>query len=315
MKVDLKQLTKYNRIAIATHSRPDGDAIGSSIGLYYGFLQLGKEVEMLCENPVPKKMRFLWGADKFKQTASGKYDLVVFCDCSDISRVGDINLDVRNCKVIAIDHHEGAQIKGENIYIDPKSPSASQLVLDVLRENNIPLNKDVANAIYTGLLTDTGKFANTNVNAKVFTDAAYLVENGAEPSVISARVFDALEGNKYKIIAKALTDLKRIDNGRIAYYYLSTQTLNSFDSTIENTEGVISYALNIEGVQIAIGITDGKHKNEYKISLRSVKEVDVSRLANYFGGGGHKQASGCVLCGDYYDVLDRILFEAQKYTV
>lgn len=314
MKIDLRELAKYDKIAIATHTRPDGDALGSSVGLYYGFLTLGKEVDLLCDCDVPQKVRFLYGMDKFKKVA-GSYDLIILSDCNEFSRTGDLVFDFKNVKkTVCIDHHQTMRKECDINIIDAKSASCSEIVLEILDENNIEITSEVANCLYTGLMTDSGNFCHTNVTEKTFLHAAELFKLGADPNLLTRKIFKLLEGNKVKLLAKAMSDLKFFDNGKIAYFFVSKKTLSELECESVQTEGLIDNALSVENVQIAIAVMEGNKPNEYKISLRSIKGVEVSRVAESFGGGGHKQAAGCTLCGNYYDVEERIVNMAAKYT-
>lgn len=312
MKIDLKQLIEYKNIAVVTHTRPDGDAIGSSIGLYFGFSQLGKEIDLLCDCVVPKKMRFLWGTEKFKLQADKKYDLVIFVDCSGEDRIGNIKLDLRKAKVVCIDHHVQTSKFGDISYVDTKMASACELVLEVLLQNGIIINKNIANVLYTGIMTDTGSFAHTNVTSETFKHAAVLTACGAETNILNRKIFKILEGKKYKLMGQTLNELKLFTDERIAIIYISRKMLNDLDLDKNATEGLVDNALSIEGVQIAAAIMEDKPKT-YKVSLRSVAGIEVNKVAENFGGGGHKQASGCTLCGYFEDVIDKFVRIASLY--
>lgn len=313
--IDLKELAKFNNIAIAVHTRPDGDAIGSSSALSKGFEALGKRVDLLCDCFVPKKLGFLSGVGEYKKTTDVKYDLVVFCDCGDETRIGSVELDLRGTKIAIIDHHATQKKRGDYNMICPQVSSASELVLEILEKNGIEITKDMADLMYTGLMTDTGNFCHTNVTQQTFENAARLVGYGADPNLLSGRIFKLLEGNKYKLLANALMATRLLDDGRIAYIYISKDMLEKCGCAITETEGIIDSALSIEGVQIAAVMTDGVKSGSYKISLRSIAGIDVSRAAETVGGGGHKQASGCMLFGEYYDVEERLIILLKKYTV
>lgn len=313
--IDLKNLCKFNKIAIAIHTRPDGDAIGSSSALKLGFSQLGKDVDLLCDCCVPEKLRFLSGVGEYKKTADVKYDLVVFCDCGDESRIGAIKLDLKGSKVAIIDHHATSESSGDYNMIYPNVSSASEIVLEILEANGLEITSDMANLLYTGLMTDTGNFCHTNVTAKTFEHAAKLVSYGANPNLLSRRVFKLLEGNKYKLVGSALQSVRLFDDGKVAYIYISKDMLEKTGCDVSETEGIIDFALSIEGVQIAAVMTDGVKSGSYKISLRSIDGIDVSRAAATVGGGGHKQASGCMLFGEYYEAEEKLLNLLSKYTV
>lgn len=317
MKINLKDFAKFNKIAIATHTRPDGDALGSSVGLYYGLTTLlGKEVHLLCDCPVPKKVDFLYGMDKFRQVADNDYDLVFLCDCNEFSRTGNLTFNFKSIKkTVCIDHHQSVGKPCDINYIDPKSASCSEIVLDILLENGVEISSDLANALYTGLMTDSGNFCHTNVTEQTFLHGAKLYQLGANPNLLTRRVFKLLEGNKVKLLGRAMSDLKFFDDRRIAYFYIAKKTLEELQCESVQTEGLIDNALSAEGVQIAVAVMEGKTSNEYKISLRGISGIEVSRVAESFGGGGHKQAAGCTLYGNYYDVEERIINACKKYTV
>ncbi|MEG1805200.1 MAG: bifunctional oligoribonuclease/PAP phosphatase NrnA [Clostridia bacterium] len=314
MKINLKELAKFENIAIATHTRPDGDAVGSSVGLYYGLKQLGNEPDLLCDMEIPKKMRFLYGMDKFKTVAKPHYDVVIFSDCADVSRVGNLGLDLRKTKVVCIDHHETSNKNCDISLIVPSSASTCELVLEILEENDIAIPFEIADVLYTGLMTDTGNFAHTNVKEDTFLHASRLVKYGANPNLLSRRIFKLMEGDKYKLLANILTNLKLFDDGKVAFFYVSKQLLSDLNLSASATEGLIDNALSIENVQIAIAVLQADEKT-FKVSFRSIEGIDVNKVAENFGGGGHKQAAGCTLCGFYEDVVDKLVRQSSLYTV
>lgn len=313
--INLKELIKFDKIAIAIHTRPDGDAIGSSSALAKGFEFFGKNVDLLCDSDVPYKLRGLKGVGEYKKTTDVQYDLVVFCDCGDETRIGSVKLNLKKAKIAIIDHHITSKTTGNYNYIHPEVSSASELVLAVLEESGVEISEDVADLLYVGLMTDTGNFCNTNVTQKTFENAAKLVLLGADPNHLSRNIFKLLEGNKYKLLGEALSAVRLFDDGKIAYSYISKGMLEKCGCDISATEGIIDSVLSIEGVQIAVVMTDGIKNGSYKVSLRSVNGIDVSRAAATVGGGGHKQASGCMYFGDYYDVEERLIGLLTKYTI
>lgn len=314
MKINLRELAGYNNIAIAIHTRPDGDAIGSGIGLYYGLTALGNEPDLLCDMEIPKKMKFLYGADKFKTQSKGQYDLVIFSDCANVTRVGNLKLDLRKTKTVCIDHHETQEKFCDINLIVPKSASTCELVLEILEENDIEINAEVANSLYAGLMTDTGCFSHTNVKEETFLHASRLVKYGANPNLLSRRIFKLLEGDKYKLLATILTNLKLYDDGRVAYYFISKKMLADLNLSVTSTEGLIDNALSIEGVQIAMSVLEADEKT-FKVSFRSIDGIEVNKVAEAFGGGGHKQSAGCTLCGFYEDVREKLIRQASLYTI
>lgn len=313
--IDFRELKKFDKIAIAIHTRPDGDAIGSSSALKLGFVAIGKEVDLLCDSDVPTKLKNLAGVQEYKKTTDVKYDLVVFCDCEGESRVGNLRLDLKNAKTAIIDHHLTSGNTGDYNMIFPKISSASEIVLDILTANGILVTAEMASLLYVGLMTDTGNFCHTNVTQKTFENAARLVKLGANPNFLSREVFKILEGNKYKLLARALSSVRLFDDGKIAYIYISKKLLDETGCGVSETEGIIDFALSIENVQIAAVMTDGVKSDSFKISLRSIDGIDVSRAAATVGGGGHRQAAGCMLFGEYYAVEEKLVTLLQKYTV
>ena len=314
MKINLKELSKYENIAIVTHTRPDGDAIGSVIGLWFGFNQVGKEVDLLCDMEVPRKMSFLYGTDKFKTVVEKKYDLVIFSDCGDPSRIGDLNIDWRGTQTMCIDHHFSSSDFCKMPHVVPTSASTCQLVLDILEENGIEIPQEIADCLYTGLMTDTGNFAHTNVSEKAFLDASKLCKYGARPNILNRRIFKLMEGNKIKLLGRTMSNLKMFDDGRVAYIYMSLDLMKELEVLPSASEGLIDFALSVENVQIAIAVMQSAEMT-FKVSLRSISDIEVSKVAEHFGGGGHKQASGCTLNGYYEDVKDKLIRQASFYTI
>ncbi len=315
MKINLKEIaTKYKNIGIAIHTRPDGDAVGSAVGLYHGLSAFGASPILLCDMDIPKKVRFLIHTEKFQKTYQGKLDLLIFSDCADIARTGDLKLNLKGVKTLAIDHHQVYSPTCDFNHIVPTSASASELVLEILDENKVEITPEVADVLYTGLMTDTGNFSHTNTTALAFSHAKRLCELGANPNLLNRSVFKLLEGNKHKLMGYVLSNIKLKEDGRIAYFYITKKVLEDFGVDSVATEGLIDFVLSIEGVQIAMAILESNN-NSYKVSLRSIADIEVSKVAEHFGGGGHKQASGCTLCGFYEDVVEKLLRQASFYVI
>lgn len=287
----IEKVKNSKSVLILTHEDPDGDAIGSSLGLMHGLRKLNKNVSVLILNP-DKTYSFLSGYSEIKQEIenSSDYDLCISLDCSDIERLGvgkkyfeEIN------NTIVIDHHITNQNYGDINYVNAIASSTCQNIIVILAALNISLNKEMGECIYTGMLTDTGGFR-YNIQPETFEFAAMLLETGIDVAKIYRIVFDLTTEKKTKLLGRALNRIEILEDGKIAYTYITEEDMNEFQNDSGDHENIVNFGRNIEGVEVSIFIREKDGK--YKISLRSNEYVDVSRISAKYAGGGHVRAAG-----------------------
>lgn len=304
------------RVLVSSHENPDGDAIGSTLALGLGMEQLGKEVVFYNKDGVPEILRFLPHSDRIVKSLDGiegTFDLVFAVDCTGTNRAGsefeDFLSTGRGGKVIIIDHHQTNNSSADLHLLDPRSSSTGIIVYSVLKQLPVEINSDIADNIYTTIIGDTGSFRYSNTNPDTFRVAAELVEHGADPAEISEALFESEPLRKLKLIGLVLPTLEVSGDKKIASVYVDKKMFAQSGACREDTEGIVNIPRSIKGVEVAVLFREEVDKDGslWKVSFRSKGQVDVAKVAEGFGGGGHYRAAGCSLAGDLDEVKKRVI--------
>lgn len=303
-----EKIENANSILILTHENPDGDAVGSSIGFMHGLKKLEKNVDVY----IPELSRvydFLPGYEevKTKLTCDEEYDLCIALDSSDVERLGlgkEWFKKIGN--TIVIDHHITNQNFGDANYVNAVASSTCQNIIVILASLEVAINKDMATCIYSGMLTDTGGFR-YNVQSETFEFAGMLLETGVDIAKIYRRLFDETTEAKTRLLARALDRLEILENGKIAFTYITQQDFDELHNEDGDQENIVNYGRNIEGVEVSIFIRE--KDGNYKVSLRSNEYVDVSRIAAKYAGGGHIKAAGFELAMPFEQAKETVVKE------
>lgn len=278
-------------ILIMTHVNPDGDAMSSSLGLLVALKKIGKSAYVYI--PTPNKMfSYLPGySEIITEIQNAKdYDLCIALDSSDLERLGTGREYFEAIEsTIVIDHHITNQNFGDINYLNAVASSTCENMIVVLAAMNIAINKEIAECLYSGILTDTGAFR-YNVQPETFEFAAMLMETGVETTKIYRRLFDETTLNKTKLLARALERLEIFEDGKVSVTYITEGDLAELGLEENDSEGIVNFGRNIEGTEVSVFIKEREDK--YKISLRANDYVDVSIIASKFAGGGHVRAAG-----------------------
>ena len=309
MRISLQEagalLKAAQNIVITAHVNPDGDAIGSSLGVMHYLRDLGKRVRVVIDDDIPSNFAFLRAGDiieKPQLAADGEkepVDLLVILDTSS-ERVGKVTEAFSPAQILNIDHHVTNALTCPAVYLDPDSAATAEIVYELLKAMGAEITKDIAMAVYTGLATDTGFFRFPNTTPFTMRAAAELLERGAEPGLIS----EAVEAKPFARVvgmAKAIETTKLFYDGRIAGIFLDRAATEALDST----EGLIDALRAIEGTDISV-LLKWKEDRVFRVSMRS-KRTDVSKVAAAFAGGGHERAAGCTLKMDFDEAKKTIL--------
>ncbi|NTW71102.1 MAG: bifunctional oligoribonuclease/PAP phosphatase NrnA [Eubacteriaceae bacterium] len=293
---------------ISTHKSPDGDAIGSSIALGLALKKMNKTVYYAFEHPGPLKFNFINELCEVNASYKNKtFDVGFFVDTSDIDHLYDPSL-LEKCKyTINIDHHISNAGYGHLNYIDVNASATSEIIYELLEYFKTPVDSEMAIAIYTAIVTDTGNFKYSNVTYKTHEIAGKLYKIPNHYWDINRKLFDEISYSRTKLLGVALNKLYTVRNGKVAIIFLSSEELNKFGEDTE-MEGIINYARDISGVEVAVLIRETGHET-YKLSFRSNGDFDVSALAVKYGGGGHSKAAGCTIKGKEVDVMLKELEE------
>ncbi len=305
------------RFVLTTHVNPDGDGLGSEAAIAAFLADKGKDVFIFNSSQVPDNYTFLdpdnriqvYESDIHRETLLTA-DYVFILDISDWDRLRQVGNDMRDTKItkICIDHHPTNPNFADLNIIDTKACSTGELVFDFLRFCDAKISKEIAEALYTSILTDTGWFKFSNSSSKAFSIVAELVKNGARPNKIYEKVMERESMNKVKLFAHALRTLKLEHNGRIAVMTVTKELIDSIGARAHDTEGFADYPRRIDGVEVTAMFIERK-KGQVKLSLRSKGNYVINGIAQQYGGGGHQYAAGVLLEGELNQYVDRIVEE------
>jgi bifunctional oligoribonuclease and PAP phosphatase NrnA len=287
-----------DRFTLTTHENPDGDALGSILAAKLGFDQLGKDSVMVLHTdaPLPGEYGFMPLAELRRRWPDDVSERVlVAVDCANESRIGDQEVLGRVPFIVNIDHHHDNTRFGDVNLIVSDASSTGEVLRDLLRELDVEVTPDIAEALYIALVTDTGRFQYTNTTPKALRLAAELVEAGANVHRVFQGVYESVQFAKLKLLARALDRAQVYEGGRIVISYLLRTDFAEVGAAEPYSEGVIDYLRAVEGADMAVLIREPPRQDgpTRRVSLRaSVDELDVSAIARKSGGGGHRQAAG-----------------------
>lgn len=301
-----------HRFLLTSHARPDGDSIGSQLAMAFALDALGKAVRIINADPAPEHYFEFPGMDRI-EIATGvpagvEADAVIVMECGDLSRTGVQGLEGRF--IINIDHHVGNGMYGALNWFDGSAAACGEMVFDIIRALDVPLDLEIATHIYLAVLTDTGSFHHSNITPRTFDICRQTVEAGVNPAAMARRVFDSNSFGKLKLIGALLDRMELLDSGRLAVLYLDDAMLEACGCTHNDTEGVINLPLTAREIQAVVFFrvaADGR----IRVSMRSKYDVDVRLVANAYGGGGHTNAAGFTVDGPLArirgEVLERVI--------
>jgi bifunctional oligoribonuclease and PAP phosphatase NrnA len=289
-------LKTEDNFLIATHINPDGDAIGSALGLALALESTGKKVTVYDRDPVPEFYRFLPGQNKFIHSLHGldtsSFNLILV-DCNSPDRVGFEEMDFRHSCVI--DHHETEKNFGLIKWVAPDAAATGLLIFYLLRESGFEVTQDIAVNLYTAIVIDTGAFRYANTTAEVLKVGAWLIEAGANPALISNSLYEMWTDRRFALLIMVLNTLEIRDD--VALTFVTRRMFNKTNTGPEDTENFANFPRMIRDVKISAFLRQ-MDRNHWKISLRSKGDVNVAGIASLFEGGGHKNAAGCKIKGN-----------------
>ncbi|UBB89506.1 bifunctional oligoribonuclease/PAP phosphatase NrnA [Candidatus Kaistella beijingensis] len=313
--LDINQLLKpENKIAIITHYNPDGDAIGSSLGLKHFLKQKGLQADVIVPNDFPKFLKWMPEAKKIiiadykrKQAGEAIYnaDVIFILDFNASHRSGNLVgpwIEKARATKILIDHHQQPE-DFDFVYSDTTIPATSQMVyhfIEALDEEKL-VNQDIADCLYTGIMTDTGGFRFRSTSATTHRIIANLIEKGADPAMITSNTWDTNTVSRLHLLSLILSRIEVVKDGKVAILWLKRDELKEFGFQKGDTEGFVNYGLSIMGTQVSAFFMEDLYEDFIKISFRSKEDVDVNQFSRkYFNGGGHINAAG----GKYFKSIE-----------
>ena len=300
-----EQLKKEKSVALFCHVRPDGDTIGSALGIKFALNKLGIKADVYCEEEIPEKFFYLEGAKEIRLDITERYSSYMAVDCADVTRVGKFcELFQTEKNNYNFDHHiSNNHYAKYNVIIDTSATAenATELVLALVGE--IP--EESVNALATGLVTDTGNFKHKNVTENTFKVASILKANGADFNKITYYNFTKQSKNRANLFGEVMSKIRYLLDDRLAVITVYKSQLSRLGAKPEETEGFVDFVMGIDSVEVGVCIME--MDNGYKASFRS-KEANVNEVAGKFGGGGHVLASGCRYNGNLEEFIDKIRY-------
>src|SRR5882672_4604746 len=295
------------RFVLSSHSRPDGDSIGSQLAMAYALHALGKDVVAVNADPAPGPLMQFPGVPDILiiPRVEGDFDAAIIMECGDLGRTGVEGLD--RFFVINIDHHPGNANYGQINWFDASAAACAEMVFELVRALGVPLTTEIATHIYLAILTDTGSFHYSSISPRTFDICRECLEAGVDPVLVARNVYDSNNMGRLKLFGAVLSAMQLDETGRIAIVYVDHQMARQAGGTYEDTEGLINLPLTVKEIQ-AVVFFKQIEGDEYRISLRSKGDIDIGTIAKDYGGGGHKNASGCTVTGPI-DTLQKLFIE------
>jgi phosphoesterase RecJ-like protein len=310
-----KQFIEANdQFLVVSHLNPDGDAISSTLAMSCLLRRLGKTFVTANEGPVPNKFAYLPECGSIvdlsqSATQPAGFAKVIAVDCADRERIGKAQrLFAVDCAVLNIDHHVTNTRYGEVNVVRSDAAATVEMIYELARYCSVPIDLELANCVYTGLLTDTGGFRYANTTPQVMRIAAELLDLGVQGSALAQQTLETMSPAQIGLLQRALASLNFSADKKIAWIALTAQQLAETGAANEDTDGLVNYARNIEGVDVGL-LFKQKSEREVKVSLRSSGRADVSRIAQAFAGGGHTRAAGCTIYSELPEAIDQVVRE------
>ncbi|MBK9293327.1 MAG: bifunctional oligoribonuclease/PAP phosphatase NrnA [Oligoflexia bacterium] len=292
-----KLIANNKKFVICGHQGPDGDVIGSTLAMSLGLKKLGKKVLPFNQDGCPKSLMFLPQSNLIKNDLTDEFTdaVLVTVDSGDLLRIGKKISKAKFKEIINVDHHKSNTRFGTHNFIDIKAGSTGQVVVELLQAcRGFKLTKDIAQNVFCTLSTDTGSFRYSNSTPEVFNLASVLVKAGAKPDVISQALYETYSQKRLFLLQKVLQSLRFEYDGRLAKMYLTLSDLKECGASLDDSEEFINFPRGVSGVKVVALFKENSPK-QWKLSLRSRDNVDVLKIAQEFGGGGHKLAAGCTI--------------------
>jgi bifunctional oligoribonuclease and PAP phosphatase NrnA len=301
-------IASSSSIYLATHIRPDGDALGSLLGLALALEAQGRHVARLCAYPVPDYYQWLPGAARVSAAVpSWEADLGIVVDCDGLARVGDLKPTFEALPALVdIDHHSGLSGFGSVQWVDSGAAATSELVLQLVQAMGVAITPEIATCLYTGILDDTGRFAHANTTAAALRAAAELVDAGAQPAAVARKLYFERSFGSVRLLGRTLAGAQLHHGGAIVSSIIRGQDFAETGARQADTEGIIDRIRTIAGPTVAALLVE-QEGGHVRVSLRSDGRPQVNQVCAQFGGGGHPGAAGCTVTGDIEWVRDQVV--------
>lgn len=286
------------KFGITTHIKPDGDGVGSSLGLCWLLQSLGKSAEVIVRGEVPAAYRTLPGADNIRdiEKVDRDYDAIFVIECSDLERPGIAGLE--NEFTVNIDHHATSEHFGTINWIDSTASAVGEMIYNLCKAIGGRVTREIAECVYMALVTDTGSFHFSNTTDRTLKVASELIKAGVKPAEISEAVYNNYPWSRIELMRQVLDTVKRDESGKIASLRQTLQMRADAEAVDGDNNGFVNIPLAARDIVAAVYMRE-VGPNEFRVSLRSKGDINVARVAEKFGGGGHRNAAGLRIAGDW----------------
>lgn len=310
----IAEIAKHETFCVVGHIRPDGDCIGSQVGLALALKAQGKKVVCWNQDEVPSKLQFMVPNGMMQRPEPGQsFDCVIATDCAAFDRLGETGECIGERKMfLNIDHHTGNTRYADINWVNSRKPSTGELIFELMQTVDWPITSAIADCLYTAVSTDTGSFMYPNTTPETYQTAAQLVESGANLNKICAEVYQSYPLSRIRLLRYLFNNFKLTHDNEIAYFWLKKEHFTRSGASRADSEGLIDHLRDIEPVTLAVVFEEIEHEI-IRISLRSKnKKVLVNKIAGEFGGGGHHAAAGARIQGKPLSVQRRVIRECRK---
>ncbi|MGV8073087.1 MAG: bifunctional oligoribonuclease/PAP phosphatase NrnA [Syntrophobacteraceae bacterium] len=312
----VSSIHEHQRFLVATHVRPDGDAVGAVLATAFMLRKLGKKADPYCQDSVPPGHEFLAGVEliTYEPPAASNYDAAILVDCGEFSRVGSELADTigRIPFIINIDHHISKEPFGNVYWVDPSASSTCEMLYGLCEALPVALDPEIATQLYTGILTDTGSFRFSNTTRRVLETATSLVAAGAQPAFIAEQVYDSDTPQRLLLLARVLSTVMFYSGDRLATAELTRRMLMETGTSVADSEGFINHLRSVRQVEMAMVFREEKD-GMTNVSMRSKGSADVASFAQKYGGGGHRHAAAFRVPGTLETIRAEYTKQAMNY--
>ena len=309
MQAVIAAIKKHNSFTVSAHVNPEGDALGSAMGLASLLRRLGKKAIVANDGGIPKEYDYLPRcAPVLREKQKISVEAAIIVDVPTLERLGRMRPIIEKAPlVINIDHHVSNKRFGDINWVDPNAAAVGEMVFRLYRAFRIRPSLKEATCLYLSLVTDTGSFRYMNTTPFVHEIASELLAIGVSPLEISQHLYEAYSPSDLKFLGELLKQVRHVSNGRIAWLEVTRALVNKFKAGSEITDVLVNYPRSIKTAEVAFVLKEAREKGLIRISFRSKGRIDVNEIAKHFGGGGHKAASGCTIHGTLSDAREKVL--------
>jgi phosphoesterase RecJ-like protein len=300
-----ERILQSQRIVITSHLRPDGDSICTSLALYFIGKHLGKDMAIINKDNTPLPLNQFPDIENIQigQISPQKFDVIILLECANVGRSGQLGID--SYFKINIDHHFSNDYYADINWVDPHASAVAEMAVKLCKKLDVEITPKIASHLYCGIVSDTGSFQFSNTNAEAFKACSELVSYGASPIKVSELLFNNNPPEKIKLLGYVLSTLQMNETGDIAVITMFKEHLDRLDLKEIETEDITTLTRSIKGVKMVLFFKQ-MAEDTFRVSLRSKGSANAAKIAEYFGGGGHRHAAGFTVTGEHEKLIQDI---------